>query len=154
MLTVVPSEIVKSLVKQREWSKATTLYRQEGANEWDISYLIAAEDAARRRGISLDEALSEILNQPSGSTPTAEGAARAGCATTLPHVTGAIVLLFDFFGFLIILFASTTRCNGYFDPLPCGWGWSDAPYEVIFLGSVAVIGIRLIVLGRKAAVRN
>jgi hypothetical protein len=148
MLAAVPSDTVKDLVLQGKMRRAMELYRQEGATDQDVNYLKKANRVAVYRGISLEEALDDILKGPPAPASDGVGAARVGFGTVLLFVTcwvlGIGVLWID----LIIgevLQTSTTPCTSiHAVPEFCGGQWTVG--EVLFLIGVAALGIGLLVL--------
>jgi hypothetical protein len=129
MLTVVPSDTVKDLLRQGKRSQAIQLYRQEGASRTDINYLNTADSIATDRGISLDEAFAGIIDhaplstsQPAGvvtltsnALATGRGSFALRCLGCFSLLLGGIVGLFT----LVILRATadmTFSCDPSGDP--------------------------------------
>jgi len=73
VLKTAPSDTVKALLQHGKRNEAMELYRRDGATRTDIDHLNKAEGIATERGISLDRALSEILNPRPKSAPLTPG---------------------------------------------------------------------------------
>lgn len=120
------------------------LYRQEGATGVDINYLNTADSIATDRGISLDEALSKVVNWEPASTAPPVRQAAVGCGTislfVICWLLAGVVLFSDLFSFLLIR-AYNSPCTGG-STYWCGHSWTiDA---IIAFAVWTSIGIGLI----------